>query len=396
MLENGQYKGAITVNKHEKIILEKLTEDPMLSQTELARMLNITRSSVSVYISYLMQKGYIRGRGYVIEDQKNVCVIGSSGVDYQTVMAENQIFTPLALDDYDLRVSYGGICKNIAESLTRFGLRTSCISAVGSDLLGQSLIEECKSAGVDTDNFMIVPSERTSTYLEIRTLDFNKIILASANMKLQRLITPEFLSSKQYKLRHAQLIVVEDSLSSETLKYVSSTYSPTLFVCTKPTRIKRYKDFLNQFNGMVTSLENAAAILGRETPDASDEKSVFRISQQLHAQLAGPCWSVTGTAIFVIPTTRPASSVFFPIRRPARLFFPITVTRWPPVLSALSSTTTIRPHCSRPCRLVERLPHNPLLSAARGCAANWWKKWSARKSSTFPISELVGCSFLQY
>ena len=298
MLENGQYKGAITVNKHEKIILEKLTEDPMLSQTELARMLNITRSSVSVYISYLMQKGYIRGRGYVIEDQKNVCVIGSSGVDYQTVMAENQIFTPLALDDYDLRVSYGGICKNIAESLTRFGLRTSCISAVGSDLLGQSLIEECKSAGVDTDNFMIVPSERTSTYLEIRTLDFNKIILASANMKLQRLITPEFLSSKQYKLRHAQLIVVEDSLSSETLKYVSSTYSPTLFVCTKPTRIKRYKDFLNQFNGMVTSLENAAAILGRETPDASDEKSVFRISQQLHAQLAGPLLVCYGDSHF--------------------------------------------------------------------------------------------------
>ncbi len=49
---------------------------------------------------------------------------------------------------------------------------------------------------------------------------------------------------------------------------------------------------------MVTSLENAAAILGRETPDASDEKSVFRISQQLHAQLAGPLLVCYGDSHF--------------------------------------------------------------------------------------------------
>ena len=49
--------------KHERLILEKLTENPMLSQGELAAMLNLTRSSISVYISHLMQMGYIRGRG---------------------------------------------------------------------------------------------------------------------------------------------------------------------------------------------------------------------------------------------------------------------------------------------------------------------------------------------
>ena len=46
--------------KHERLILEKLTENPMLSQGELAAMLNLTRSSVSVYISHLMQMGFIR------------------------------------------------------------------------------------------------------------------------------------------------------------------------------------------------------------------------------------------------------------------------------------------------------------------------------------------------
>ena len=276
------------MNKHERIILEKLTENPMLSQSELAQMLNITRSSVSVYISYLMQKGYIRGRGYIVEDKKTFYIIGSTGIDYQTAISENHLAIPYALDGYDLLVSYGGISKNIAESLTRLGLHAACISAVGSDLMGQAIIEECKKSGVECSDFLISPTRQTSTYLEIRSLDFNKILFASANMKLQQLITPDFLTTKQHKLKHAELVIIEDSLSSATLQYVSSMYSNTLFICTKPSRISRYSGFLNQINGMLTSLENAAAILDRAIPDDSDSKEVFRLSKLLQSQLSGP------------------------------------------------------------------------------------------------------------
>ena len=123
------------MTKHERIILEKLVENPMLSQSELAEMLGLTRSSVSVYISHLMQMGFIRGRGYVIENCDNLYVIGTAGVDHRMVMEESRLLQPdsaTILDDCELTVSYGGIAKNVSENLCRLGGRVSCICAVGA------------------------------------------------------------------------------------------------------------------------------------------------------------------------------------------------------------------------------------------------------------------------
>ena len=52
----------------ERQILNWIEENPMISQEELASRAGITRSSVAVHISNLTRKGYIAGRGYVLEN----------------------------------------------------------------------------------------------------------------------------------------------------------------------------------------------------------------------------------------------------------------------------------------------------------------------------------------
>ncbi len=279
------------MTKHERIILDKLTEDPMLSQSELAAMLGLTRSSISVYISHLMQEGYIRGRGYVLDNQKTVYVIGTSSIDYRTVVDQD---TPLfsshtaIVEDQELTVSYGGIAKNIGESMTRLGHSISCISAIGSDSLVGELLNEYRKLGINVDNMLIVPASRSSTYLELRSLDYSQVILGAANMKLQLHLTPEFLTEKRYKLRHARAIIVEDSVPAETLQYVSSNYSPVFLTCSKTTRIQRYASFLGQFNGMIANLEIACRLTQRELPAPEDDGAVFAITAQLRRQINGP------------------------------------------------------------------------------------------------------------
>lgn len=283
--------GELFMTKHERIILDKLTEDPMLSQSELASMLGLTRSSVSVYISHLMHDGYIRGRGYVLDSQKNIYIIGSSSIDYRTVMKQDAALSPnqvTIMDDYDLTVSYGGIAKNIAENMTRLGHSISCISAIGSDSLGGELLNEYQKLGVNVDDVLVVPASRSSTYLEIRSFDYNRIILASANMKLQSRLTPEFLTEKKYKLRHAKAIITEDSIPSETLRHLSSTYPLVYLICSKATRINQYKAFLSQFNGMVTNLEIASLLLQRSVPDVDNEDAVFSTAALLRKLINGP------------------------------------------------------------------------------------------------------------
>ena len=57
------------MTNREKELLQILKENPMISQNDLADMLNITRSSIGVHISNLIRKGYIKGKGYILDEQ---------------------------------------------------------------------------------------------------------------------------------------------------------------------------------------------------------------------------------------------------------------------------------------------------------------------------------------
>ena len=62
------------MTQRERQLLEWIRENPMISQQELADKAGITRSSVAVHISNLMKKGYITGKGYII----NTCLLYTS------------------------------------------------------------------------------------------------------------------------------------------------------------------------------------------------------------------------------------------------------------------------------------------------------------------------------
>lgn len=278
--------------KHERLILEKLTENPMLSQSELASMLNLTRSSVSVYISNLMRMGYIRGRGYLIEDHSTVAVIGTASIDYRTAIDE-QIFADLNrtrfLDNNELCISFGGIGKNVADSIRRIGHNVSYICAVGSDALGRELLDECRQNGVDIGDALIVPAQKSSTYLEISSRERQEILISSANTKLQQSITPAFLQSKTAKLRRARAIIIEDGLSEHSLQYISSNFPavPVFMICSKPTRVSHFSSFLNQFQGLALSLASAWALLGEIGTPPTQDSIAMDIARQLSKKVDG-------------------------------------------------------------------------------------------------------------
>ena len=278
--------------KHERLILEKLTENPMLSQGELAAMLNLTRSSVSVYISHLMQMGFIRGRGYLIEDHNTIYVIGTASIDYRTTIDEALLRDPshaATLDDNELNIDFGGIGKNISENIHRIGHKVSYIGAIGSDVLGQELLQDCRQNGIDVSDSLVIPAKKSSTYLEISSRDRKEIILSSANMKLQESLTPDFLQGKSAKLRHALAIVIEDSLSENSIQYISSNYSPIpiFMVCSKYTRVPRCMHFLNQFHALVTSLDIAWLILGERGIPPLQDVLTMDIARQLSNKVGG-------------------------------------------------------------------------------------------------------------
>lgn len=288
------------MNSNERKILDILSKDPLISQSKLSEMLRITRSSVSVYISNLMQDGYILGRGYLINNQNMIYVIGSTVIDYRTVSVADVFFedSTLVMDDTELKMSYGGSARNISEGLVRLGNEVSCISAIGDDMQGKDLVESCKNLGIDVSDVLIVPAKRTSTYLEIRSVNQERIMFSASDTKLQHSMTPQFLMEKQYKLKHARYIITEDGVSSESLRHLSSTYGKVIMIAMKVGRTKSYRDFVNQFNGLMLSLQCACELLG--IPYGADETdaNVMKIALQIKEFIAGPlliCYGKSNT-----------------------------------------------------------------------------------------------------
>ena len=64
------------MTNREREVLDLIKKNPFISQDEIAKELNIARSSAAVHISNLMKKGYILGKGYIINEDDYVLAIG--------------------------------------------------------------------------------------------------------------------------------------------------------------------------------------------------------------------------------------------------------------------------------------------------------------------------------
>ena len=56
----------------EKEILEIIKSNPTIEQSEIAKIMKISRSTVAVHISSLQKQGYLLGKGYIISDDNYI------------------------------------------------------------------------------------------------------------------------------------------------------------------------------------------------------------------------------------------------------------------------------------------------------------------------------------
>ncbi len=66
-----------------------------------------------------------------------------------------------------IKISFGGVCRNIAENLARVGVNTQFISTLGDDENGKSILENSRKLGYNMENSLFLEGERTPTYIYI-------------------------------------------------------------------------------------------------------------------------------------------------------------------------------------------------------------------------------------
>ncbi|TFH35902.1 MAG: ribokinase, partial [Anaerolineales bacterium] len=151
-----------------------------------------------------------------------VLVIGSSGLDLV-----GRSFSPLRKGTSNpghLRVSPGGVARNVAENLARLGLNVILITAVGDDQQGHQILQHTRSVGVDVEHCIRVADQPTGSYLAVLD-DQGLLHLGMDDMRVVGAITSEYLRQRRDLFKQASAVFLDANLSEKTLRTAISLAS---------------------------------------------------------------------------------------------------------------------------------------------------------------------------
>ena len=88
------------------------------------------------------------------------------GVNVDIIGFPNATLLPRDSNPGRVKISLGGVGRNIAENLVKLGVYTRLISAIGDDIHGHKILDEARLIGLDMQDSLIL-QEPTSTYMAV-------------------------------------------------------------------------------------------------------------------------------------------------------------------------------------------------------------------------------------
>lgn len=235
------------MTNREREIYQLLRENPMISQKEIAELLGIQRSSVAVHILNLTKKGVVKGKGYILSEGEYVLVIGGSNVDIAGFPKH-----ALQMEDSNpgaVKMSLGGVGRNIAENLARLGVETKMMTAVGKDVYGQKILEESRLIDLDMSSALIVDNMSTSIYMSIMN-EAGDMKLALSDMDIVEKVDTDYINRHARLIRNASAVVVDTNLSQAVIEYLFSNFKEVNFFVdtvstTKALKVKNLLEYVH-------------------------------------------------------------------------------------------------------------------------------------------------------
>jgi len=264
------------MTQRERELLNALAENPMISQQELAARLGIARSSVAVHISNLMKKGYIAGKGYVLRSASYAAVVGGVNMDIGGRSA-----APLVAADSNpgkVRLSLGGVGRNIAHNMALLGVDVRFLTAFGDDLYAQRIAASCGELGIDISQALTVPGGATSTYVFLSGPD-GDMALAVSDMDIYGHVTPSYLNSRRALLDNAQVIIVDTNIPAQSIAWLCENIKVPIFADPVSTaKAEKLRPVLGKLHTLKPNRMEAELLSGvKITDDASLEQAAQKL-----------------------------------------------------------------------------------------------------------------------
>ncbi|HEY9054111.1 MAG TPA: carbohydrate kinase family protein [Rectinemataceae bacterium] len=223
---------------------------------------------------------------------KRVIVAGGANLDIQG--RSHSRFLPADSNPGKVSRYPGGVGRNIAENLARLGFEVQLISAFGDDAEGASLIEDCRSKGIDC-SLSPRTSQPTPSYLCL--LDPRGILVgAVADMEAMDEIDPAYFESRASDLEKADWIVADANLRPDSLSWLAARFGrrsenrrcKLFFDPVSATKAMRAAPFFGDFDCAKPNRAEALALAGmaQEAALKATREAALKAAQEAARALA--------------------------------------------------------------------------------------------------------------
>jgi len=143
-----------------------------------------------------------------------ITVIGAANID---IIAKSKArIIPGDSNPADVRLTAGGVARNIAAMLARHGKEVALIAAIGNDPLGVLLRESCADIGIDADAWIIKNNISTGVYLAALENDGELYSAFNAMAAPESIKTAELIKHKGL-IKEADLLILDLNLTEKIL-----------------------------------------------------------------------------------------------------------------------------------------------------------------------------------
>ena len=156
-----------------------------------------------------------------------ICVIGGANADI--IATSFNAFVPGDSNPGTVRLTAGGVGRNIAHNLALLGDEVVFLTQFGGDDFGQFTAESCRKAHIDISLCDYAASGTHSCFLSINDCD-GEMVGGVADMAAADGITLEWLAKKMEKLGDVDVFVADANIPVETLAYLIDHADKPLYV----------------------------------------------------------------------------------------------------------------------------------------------------------------------
>lgn len=166
-----------------------------------------------------------------------------------------------------IRLSMGGVGRNIAHNLSLLGMPVRMLTALGDDEYARIARSACREAGIDLSRARRVPGGRTSSYLFIAGPE-GDMALAVCDAALAEKVDVPYLQRKLPLLNRAAAVVLDGNLMPEAIEFLGQNCRAPLFADpVSVTKGHRLEPVLSRLHTIKPNLLEALALTGAQTAE---------------------------------------------------------------------------------------------------------------------------------